>query len=100
MPDNGPGRFRLIASDSIKESIRRLRSQAPQDGRFPAFREALKQIVEKLESLPLEAGEPVYPLHGMQLQLRTIVIRPIAVRYGVHQDRPLVVIQSVQLLAQ
>ena len=100
MPDNGARRFRLIASGAVIEAIRRLHRQARREGRGDAFTAALRQIKTRLEFQPLDAGEPAYPLAGLDLQMRSIARRPIVVQFGVNEAMSFVVIQSVQLLGK
>lgn len=100
MPGNGTGRFRVICSDAIKEAVRRLHFLAGQQGRGDAVVDALRQISDRLIRNPLEAGEPTFPLTAMQLKLRTIVVRPVAIDYAIHEELPLVFIKSVKLLGE
>src|SRR5437867_5986420 len=100
MPGNGTGRYSVVCSGAIKEAVRQLHRLAAQQGRAEAVVKALGEISYRLIHDPLQAGEPTFPLAALQLKLRTIVIRPVAVDFAVHDERPFVFIRSVTLLGE
>jgi hypothetical protein len=61
--------------------------------------DSFRQIVRRLQSHPREAGEPLYELNKMRVQVRRIGWNPLYVEYGVHYDKPLVVVRHVGWLA-
>jgi hypothetical protein len=61
---------------------------------------AFRQIVERLQRDPTEAGEPSYRLPAVRMQVRRIVIRPLVIHFAVCEDRPLVFIKAANLLAK
>jgi hypothetical protein len=44
-------------------------------------------------------GEPLYRLPVLRMQVRSVAIRPLSVAFAVCEDRPLVYINAVKLLA-
>ena len=60
-----------------------------------AFREAVKQLKKRAANF----GEPLYRLPVLRMIIRHALIRPIAILFGVCEDRPLVFIKSVTLLS-
>lgn len=61
---------------------------------------AFRQIVERLQRDPAEAGEPSYRLPAMRMQIRRIAVRPLVVDFALCEDRPLVFIKGAFLLAK
>jgi hypothetical protein len=61
---------------------------------------AFRQIVERLQLDPTEFGEPCYRLSALRMQVRTVVVRPLAVDFAVCEDHPLVFIKGATLLGE
>lgn len=61
---------------------------------------AFRQIVERIQRDPTEAGEPSYRLPAMKMQIRRIAVRPLVVDFAVCDGRPLVFIKGAFLLAK
>lgn len=61
---------------------------------------AFRQIVERLQLDPTEAGEPSYRLPALRIQVRTIVVRPLSLDFAVCEDRPLVFVKWATLLGK
>lgn len=98
-PTNGAENYTIHASNAVKEEFRVLRRQALRQGRNKAVTKAFRQIIKQLERDPRRAGEPTYRLPAMRAQIRTIVVQPLVVDYAVLDDRPIVFIKVVSLLA-
>ena len=98
-PGNGAGRFTVRCSSAIIASIHAIHQRARDQGRGKAVTSALRRIIHRLESNPLRFGEPVYRLPSLQMQIRTAIVRPLAVDFGVCEDRPLVFIKGVKLVS-
>ena len=98
-PGNGARRFEVHCSVALAATIRRVHRQAWRQGRGRAFTRAFRQIVRRLELDPSDTGEPAYRLPGLRMQVRTAVVRPLVVDFAVCEDRPLVFIKGVKLLA-
>lgn len=47
---------------------------------------------------PSEFGEPLYRLPALKIQVRTSIVPPLAIHFGVCEERPLVFIKGVQKL--
>jgi hypothetical protein len=90
--------YRLGFSGMIRRKFRELLRQAVWEGRGPQFREALRSIFHRLAREPNELGEPLYRLHVLDLNVRAVVVGPLAVHFAVHDRRRLVFIKSVDLL--
>jgi hypothetical protein len=98
-PSNGPRRYEVHGSASIAAAIRRVYRQASRQGRGEIALRALREIVRRLKLDPFDVGEPAYRLPSLQMQVRTVSIRPLVVHFAVCEDRPLVFIRRVKLLS-
>ena len=76
-----------------------LHQKAWRQDRGEEFTEKLGEIVDLLETAPFEAGEPAFRLSALRMQVRSVTIRPVCDHYGVCEDRQLVFIRAVMLLA-
>src|SRR2546430_96280 len=95
---NGDQLFQVEISAAIAEALRQLQHRASRESRGKVFLLALRKIVDRLRTDPARFGEPLYRLSALRLQIRCAVVRPLAVDFGVYEDRPLVFIKSVKLL--
>jgi hypothetical protein len=62
--------------------------------------EAFRQAIQRLRQKPRNFGEPLYRLPVLRMEVRTALLRPIAIDFAVCTDRPLVFIKGVILLGQ
>jgi hypothetical protein len=90
--------YEVHGSGVIGQALRDLQRQAAQEGRGENMLVALRRIYRELRQNPHSFGEPLYRLPGLRMQIRTCVVRPIAVDFAVCEDRPLVFIKGVTLL--
>jgi|SRR6266478_280422 len=97
---NGQRRQRLVISQVIAKEIGQLQYQASLEGRGDQFLQALRTIVDNLAHRPRDLGEPLYELNVLRLQVRSVAVRPVALHFAVHMDRPVVFIKSVNLLPE
>jgi hypothetical protein len=92
-------RYEVHCSGAVAKSIRRLQESAS-----PAQRKrialAFRGIVERLRVAADQLGEPLYRLPTLRMQVRTVVVPPLAVVFGVCEDRPLVFIRRGRLLRE
>ena len=96
---NGSRRYEIHCSSAIAEEIREVHRQAANQGRGKEVTEAFRQIIQRLEIDPFDVGEAAYRLPGLRLQVRSTIVRPLVVDFGVSEDRPLVFIKGVKLLS-
>lgn len=97
---NHERRYTVYASGGIAAIIRRIQRRAKREGRGDKVIAALTQIHQRLRQDPQNLGEPLYRLTSLRLEVRTCVIRPVAVDFAVHDDRYLVFIKGVKLLTE
>jgi hypothetical protein len=99
-PGNGGVQYQVYCSGAVTKSIEELQYQASLEGRGQATLEALRRAVRQMQQTPNRFGEALYRLPVLRMEIRTAVIRPIAVDFGVCIDRPLVFIKGVRLLGR
>jgi hypothetical protein len=97
---NGAQSFQLGFSGVIAARIRALQRRASREGRGAEFLTALRQLVQDLRQRPRKLGEPLYRLKVLRMQVRGVIVGPLYVDFAVCEDRPLVFIKSVKLLAR
>lgn len=85
-------------SDTIREELRDFLNRAPTIAEDRRIREAFAAILDMLRDAPHLFGEPMYHLRGMRMEVRKAAVAPVYVEYGVHEDRPVVVIRRVRWL--
>ena len=68
-------------------------------GRDGAELKSFQQIIARLQKDPFEAGEPLYRLPGLRMQIHTIALQPLAVDFAVCEDHPSVFIKGAYLLS-
>lgn len=91
--------YRVDCSVVMAVRFRKLQQEAKQRGNGDMFLSAMKEIGQRLQNDPLEAGEPLYRLPALRLRIRSIAVRPLVVDYAVSEDQPLVFIKGVRLLS-
>jgi hypothetical protein len=91
---NGSGRrFQVHCSGTVAKRLRRLQEEASPSER-KAIAAAFERIVQQLKAAANRVGEPLYRLPKLRLQVRTIVLGPLAITFAVSEDRPLVFIKT------
>ena len=89
--------YRIVYSDAVEQRLRGLSEVAIKRGDGPAFVAALKALHARLAVYP-QFGEPLYDLTTERGQIYTGIIPPIAIRYGVLEDRRLVFCGALPVL--
>ena len=97
---NGGHLYQIHGSGNIAQAIRKIHRQALREGRGREVAEALHVLQRRLQMNPGNLGEGIYRLAALRLQVRTVVIGPLVVNFGVHEVRPLVFIKGVRLLSK
>src|SRR5262245_38401094 len=86
-------------SEQTKRELLKLHSQAAQRGEGKRFVAAARQILTRLRTDPANLGEPLFRLPALKLAVYHVVVAPLVVEYGVHDERPLVFIRGYKLLS-
>lgn len=94
------GGFQVAYSATLREHIKNLVVTAKErDVRLASnLLTALQVLDGKMRSAPYELGEPRFSYPHLHLNARVAVQAPLAVSFAVHEDKPIVFVQTVQLL--
>ena len=90
-----PAGYEVVVSEHVGGSIKLLHQQAAQQGEGQQFLAALRTIHHRLKEDPRVFGEPLYRLPALKLLIYQVIVAPLVVHYALHQERPLVIVQSV-----
>jgi len=94
-----PDPYRVVFSEATRQQLLELLRRAVARGRGEQVLSAAKVVVARLQSDPLEFGEPRRELRALRLQERVAVVRPLGVIYAVDENRRLVYITAFRGLA-
>jgi hypothetical protein len=92
------GPFEIHASAVLIEAFRRIQRRATLQGQGLEVLKAMKYIRQGLSRDPSHFGEALYRLPALRMQIRLGIVGPLAIHYGVCEDRPLVFIRGIRLL--
>jgi hypothetical protein len=99
-PSGGePPAFQVVWPALVLQALRQLQQRATQAGIGEDLLAAMRTFHQRLQTSPREFGEPLDRLHPLRLEVYLAVVRPLAIDYGVHDDRPLVFVRSVRPLS-
>jgi hypothetical protein len=101
MPDsggNGQG-FSVHYSAAVGTELKQL-IQSASPPRRKLIAAAFRRILQMLRNDPMRAGEPLFRLPGLRMQIRTVVLIPLVIDFAVCEDRPLVFIRAGRLLGE
>jgi hypothetical protein len=99
MDDRQSGRFEVHNSGAMADKFIRLQRIADAQGRGSEFLTAAESAYERMRNDPFDFGEPLYRLPKLLLQVRCAVIRPLRIDFAVCENRPVVFIKNIHLLA-
>jgi hypothetical protein len=97
-PGAGDRRYEILLSGAVAQALRAVQRRASEIGQGEAALAAFRQIIDRLHADASEAGEPLYRLPVLRMQIRCIVIRPVIVDYALVEDRPIVFIKGARLI--
>ncbi len=92
-----PARYEVIVSKQVGSVIKQLHQQAAQRGEGQQFLTALRTIHHRLHEEPQAFGEPLFHLPALKLLIYQAIVAPLVVHYALHQERPLVIVRSVDM---
>src|SRR5947209_5112322 len=90
---NGAAGYQLVESPAVISQVNGLVAGLTNPAARRLCAAALRAIRQRLRTDPRGFGEHQYTLWGLRLDMHLGVIAPLSVRYGVHRDRNLVVVQ-------
>lgn len=74
--------WQVHSSGLINSEIRKLQRRAVREGRGEQMLTALRHIAQLLHRDPTTFGEPLFRLPALRMQVRTVVIRPLAFNFA------------------
>jgi hypothetical protein len=88
-------RYQVTYSGVIAKVVQELRYEAFLLGRQQQFDNALRTVLRRLKADPWNFGEVVQPLAHLKLKVHVASVFPVTIRFGIHEDKPLVIITKV-----
>lgn len=99
IPESGlPPEFEVSMSFATRELLRGAFNAARSDGRGADFVTALRTMLNRLQSNPIEFGEELFDLRSLNLTVKIAVVLPIVVEFGLYTERRLVFIRTFRYL--
>jgi hypothetical protein len=89
--------YRVVYSERVRQRLLALADVARQRGEGEAFLAALKEFDRRLYLYP-QFGEPLVDLTQESGQVWIGIIRPLAMRYGVFDERRVVMVADTPVL--
>jgi hypothetical protein len=93
------GDYRLIVSEAVRSTIKKLSDEAKQTGHAAEFAATLRYIYERLTTDPSAFGEPLYTLKHLGLQMRHGGFASLIVNFAVDDERRLSYLTQCRRLA-
>lgn len=94
---SGPEPYRVVYSERVRQRLLALTDSARERGDGEAFLAALKEFHRRLCLYP-QFGEPLIDLAQEPGQVWIGIVRPLAIRYGVFDQRRLVMVAAIPVL--
>ncbi len=89
--------YRVSYTGRVRQRIIELAAQARERGDGPAFVAALQEFDRRLHVYP-QFGDPLLDLQAEAGQVRLGVVPPLAMRYGVLEERRMVLVAALPVL--
>jgi hypothetical protein len=93
----GPTPYRVVYSERVRQRLLGLTEVARDRGDGEAFLAALKEFHRRLCVYP-QFGEPLVDLSQESGQVWIGTVRPLAMRYGIFDDRRVVMVAALPVL--
>jgi hypothetical protein len=89
--------YKVVYSERVRQRLKELGAEAVRRGDGEQFVAALKEFHRRLCIYP-QFGEPFLDLVAEAGQIYNGIVRPLAMRYGVHEERRLVMVGALPVL--
>lgn len=86
-------RYSLGTTGIARSQLKAIVAVAGQTDSEDSVAAALRVIRDRLESDPGEFGEPLYHVASLRMSIRCAAVAPLYVEYGLHDEKPVVVIR-------
>lgn len=94
---SGPVPYRVVYSERVRQRLLALADMARERGDGEAFVAALKEFHRRLCLYP-QFGDPLIDLTQELGQVWIGIVRPLAMRYGVFDERRVVMVAAIPVL--
>ena len=94
---SGPAPYRVVYSERVRERLPALADVARERGDGEAFVAALKEFHRRLCVYP-QFGEPMADLTQEPGHVWMCIVRPLAMRYGIFEERRTVTVAAIPVL--
>ena len=91
--------FRIVSSQELNKQFDDLCAQAKSERRGMFALGTAEAVMETLRRDPLEAGEPLYVLKHLELQMRIVLRFPWSIHFSVDEKRRIVYLTRIELLS-
>src|SRR6476619_5441590 len=95
---NGSRRYRIEFSGTVRDQLISCQQKASMEGRGAEFIAAMRKILNRLQTSPANFGEAIFRLYSLRMTIRTAVVRPVFIDFGVWEEGGFVFIRSIKLL--
>ena len=85
--------FQVRMSELVRAQFKRLKIEAIQQGQEGSFISAVRALHDRLQKDPTGFGQPLFSLPALDMVVYIATVYPLVVQYGVHGQKPLVVIR-------
>jgi hypothetical protein len=94
---SGPEPYRVVYSERVRQRLLALAGVARERGDGEAFLAALREFDRRLHLYP-QFGEPLIDLTHEAGQVWIGIVRPLAMRYGIFDERRVVMVAAIPVL--
>jgi hypothetical protein len=95
---NGATGYQVTYPPAVLQELKRIGTGVGDTEERVRFTAALRVIKGRLRTDPEVFGEYKYPLPHLQLKVRTASVRPVFVKYAVHDERRWVLVLEFKVL--
>lgn len=92
--------YRLGHVKQVPQQIRELSRRAERNDIKDLYNEALQIIVEKLETVPSEFGDPIHHAKKQGATVRVAIIEPVSITYVVYEPERVVLWTELKPLSR
>jgi hypothetical protein len=94
-----PIAFKIDMSDLVTQEINQLKKEAQVKGIAQEVQKALRVILSRLRTNPLEFGELIRSFGHLKLIVHVAAVPPLFVRFAIHAEAQFVIILKIQFLS-
>jgi hypothetical protein len=89
--------YQISFFGTLAQELKKLKKRANAAGLGSAYVAALEYAIFRMQHDPWGFGELKALLQHARLHIHVAVIKPLIIEFGIHEDKPIVLIKSVRL---